>query len=75
MAKAITAIDVFIDKQITDAIKTTLATYQQTKLAGDVGTRTAWADIEKRFVARMIARNRRGNTGFRGDISLAGQTP
>ncbi len=74
MAKAISAIDVFVDKQITDAIKTTVATYAQTKLGSD-SARASWADIEKVFVRRMVARNRRGNTGFRGDISAAGQVP
>jgi hypothetical protein len=74
MAKAITAIDVFIDKQITDAIKATVLTFSQTKLGTD-SARAAWADVEKAFVKRMIARNRRGNTGFRGDISSIGQVP
>ena len=36
--KSITATDSAIDKAITDAIKTFLATYNQTKLAADTGT-------------------------------------
>ena len=69
MAKAITNTDLAIDKAITDAIKTFLATYNQTKTAADYGT-WDWAKAERNFVRRMIARNRRGNTGFRGDIVL-----
>lgn len=76
MAKALSPIDVFMDKQIVDAIKSAVLTYAQTKLAvTDAGTRTAWADMEKRFIRRAIAKGNRGNTGFRGDISSAGQTP
>lgn len=72
MAKAITQTDNAIDKAIVDAIKTFLASYNQTKLAADTGT-WDWAKAEKHFVKRMIAKNRRGNTGFRGD--LAGTLP
>jgi hypothetical protein len=67
MAKAITATDLAIDKAITDAIKTFLASYNQTKLAADTGT-WDWSKAERNFVRRMVAKNKRGNTGFRGDI-------
>jgi hypothetical protein len=72
--KAITATDRAIDKAIVDAIKTFLATYNQTKLAADTGTWN-WAKAERHFVRRAIAKNRRGATGFGGDISNVGQVP
>jgi hypothetical protein len=72
--KAITATDRAIDKAIIDAIKTFLATYNQTKLAGNVGT-WDWSKAERHFVRRMIAKNRRGATGFGGDVSTVGQVP
>jgi hypothetical protein len=72
--KAITATDRAIDKAIIDAIKTFLATYNQTKLAGNVGT-WDWSKAERNFVRRMIAKNRRGATGFGGDVSNVGQVP
>lgn len=66
--KSITHTDRAIDKAIIDAIKTFLASYNQTKLAGDVGA-WDWAKAERHFVRRMIAKNRRGATGFGGDMA------
>jgi hypothetical protein len=72
--KAITATDRAIDKAIVDAIKTFLATYNQTKLAGNVGT-WDWNKSIRHFQRRAIALGRRGNVGFQGDISNVGQVP
>lgn len=69
MAKAITQIDLACDKAIVDALKTLIATYQQTKTAGDYGVLT-WDRAEKKILQAAIRRNRRGNTGFRGDVVL-----
>ena len=66
--KSITYTDRAIDKAIVDAIKTFLLAYNQTKLAADAGT-WDWAKAEKHFVKRMIAKNRRGATGFSGDMA------
>lgn len=68
MARQILLTDRAIDKAITDAIKTFLLAYNQTKLAADTGT-WDWAKAERHFVKRMIFKNRRGATGFQGDIS------
>lgn len=71
--KAITYLDRAADKAILDAIKTLMASYNQTKLAGDIGGALSWAQAEKLIVRRAIAKNRRGATGFGGDI--AGSLP
>ena len=68
MAKAITYLDKAADKAIVDAIKTLIATYGQTGLAGDVGGALDWSRAERIIVRRAIAKNRRGATGFKGDI-------
>lgn len=68
MANPILLTDRAIDKAIVDAIKTFLSSYNQTKLAADTGT-WDWSKAERHFLRRMVAKNRRGNTGFRGDIA------
>lgn len=70
MARRIMSTDYAIDKAIVDAIKTFLASYNQTKLAADTGTWN-WAKAERHFVKRMILKNQRGATGFSGDLPTA----
>jgi hypothetical protein len=69
--KAITYLDRAADKAIVDAIKTLISTYGGTKLAGDVGGGLDWARAERIIVRRDIAKNRRGATGFNGDIAAS----
>lgn len=71
--KSITATDRAIDKSITDSIKTFLATFGGTKTAGDYGT-WDWSKAERLYVQVALRKNRRGNTGFRGDVVM-GSTP
>lgn len=74
MAKALTTPALFMHQLHNNAIKAFLATYQQTKLVGNVGA-WDWAKAEKHFVKRAIAGNLRGQTGFQGDVSNVGQVP
>ena len=69
MAKSLTNPSLAADKAIVDAIKTLVATYQQTKTAGDYGVLT-WDRAERAIVRAAIRKNRRGMTGFRGDVVL-----
>jgi hypothetical protein len=69
MAKALTNPQLAADKAVVDAIKTFVASYNQTKPAGDYGVLT-WDRAEKIFVAAVLRKNRRGNTGFRGDVVM-----
>jgi hypothetical protein len=67
--KAITYLDKAADRAILEAIKGLMASYNQTKLAGDVGGALSWAKAEKLIVRRAIAKNRPGATGFGGDTA------
>lgn len=69
MAKAITNPGLAADKLVLDAIKTLVATYQQTKTAGDYGV-VDWAKAERLIAKSAIRKILRGNSGFRGDIVL-----
>jgi hypothetical protein len=69
MAKSLTQPSLAADKAIHDAIRALLATYNQTKQAGDYGVMT-WDKAEKLLLQAAMRKNRRGNTGFRGDTVL-----
>lgn len=69
MAKAITNPELQADKLVNDAIATLVRTYEQTKTAGDYGV-INWSKAERLIVKSALRKNRRGNTGFRGDIVL-----
>lgn len=69
MARAITQIGLAADKAIVDAVKALVATYNQTKTAGEYRILT-WDLAERAIVRAAIRKNRRGNTGFRGDVVL-----
>jgi hypothetical protein len=71
--KAITYLDKAADRAILEAIKGLMASYNQTKLAGDIGGALDWAKAERIIVRRALAKNRRGATGITGDI--AGSLP
>jgi len=70
MAKSLTNPSLQADKLVNDAIATLVRTYEQTKTAGDYGV-INWSRAEKLIVAAALRKNRRGNTGFRGDVVLA----
>jgi len=74
MAKALTNIGLAADKAIVDAIKALVATYNQTKTAGDYRVLT-WDLAERAILRAAIRKNLRGNTGFRGDIPALASTP
>ena len=74
MAKAITPHEVEAMRLLDVAIKSLVATYQQTKLVGSAGYMDQ-AKAEKLMARAATRRVLRGNTGFRGDISAAGQVP
>jgi hypothetical protein len=70
MAKAITQIDNYFDVQVETVLKAAVAAYSGTKTAGDYGVLT-WDRAEKKLIQAAIRKNRKGNTGFRGDVRLA----
>lgn len=79
MSRALTAPEVLADKLIVDAIKTLVATYQQTKLVSGSGIGTGrtidFRTAERILAQRALKKTYRGNAGFSGDISSIGQVP
>lgn len=67
MAYQRTATERAADKALLDAVKTFLASYNQTKLAGDVGT-WDFNRAVKLFARRAVKFSLRGNIGFSGDM-------
>jgi hypothetical protein len=69
--RSITYLDRAADRAILEAIKGLMASYNQTKLAGDVGGALDWARAERIIVRRALAKNRKGATGFAGDTAAS----
>ena len=67
--KAITNPRLDMDLLVVNLLKTFVATYQQTKTAGDYGVIT-WDRAERLLIESALRKNRRGNTGFRGDVVM-----
>ena len=69
--RSITYLDRAADRAILEAIKSLMASYAQTKLAGDTGGALDWARAERIIVRRALAKNRKGATGFGGDTAAS----
>lgn len=67
MAKAITQPMLMADQLVLTGIKQLMASYNQTKTQGDYGYMD-WPKAEKIYLQAAMRKNRRGNSGFRGDI-------